>query len=75
MNKILLFSQITPELVGEYCHKYEDDKRKLAAFRQLKSVLAPTIESLVLLDRACYLLEQVSCNLVRNMSPFTGNAR
>ncbi|XP_060068347.1 probable methyltransferase-like protein 25 isoform X2 [Ylistrum balloti] len=50
--------KITPDLVEEYCDRYKDDKRKLAAFRQLKSVLAPTIEALVLLDRACYLLEQ-----------------
>ncbi|XP_069102555.1 probable methyltransferase-like protein 25 [Argopecten irradians] len=50
--------KITPEFVETYCERYGDDKRKLEAFRQLKSVLAPTIEALVLLDRACYLLEQ-----------------
>ncbi|XP_021355366.1 methyltransferase-like protein 25 [Mizuhopecten yessoensis] len=50
--------KITPELVEDYCHRYIEDRKKLAAFRQLKSVLAPTIESVVLLDRACYLLEQ-----------------
>ncbi|XP_033739673.1 methyltransferase-like protein 25 [Pecten maximus] len=50
--------KITPELVADYCERYHGEKRKLAAFRQLKSVLAPTIEAMVLLDRACYLLEQ-----------------
>lgn len=39
--------------------KYEDQKKKFAAFFQLKTVLAPCIEAVVVLDRLCFLLEQV----------------
>lgn len=56
---VLYFEQITEELVDSYCQKYEDQKKKFAAFFQLKTVLAPCIEAVVVLDRLCFLLEQV----------------
>ncbi|XP_061173061.1 probable methyltransferase-like protein 25 [Saccostrea echinata] len=51
---------ITEELIDYYCEKYKDQKRKFAAFFQLKTVLAPCIEAVILLDRLCFLLEQES---------------
>lgn len=56
---VLYFEQITEELVDSYCQKYEDQKKKFAAFFQLKTVLAPCIEAVVVLDRLGFLLEQV----------------
>lgn len=54
----LPMDKITPDLVMEYSTKYKDEKRKLATFLQIKSLLAPCIEAVVLLDRYCHLLEQ-----------------
>ena len=45
--------------------KYKDEEKKLAAFTQLKTALAPCIESAMLLDRVCYLQEQVCLNVLR----------
>ncbi|XP_062602310.1 probable methyltransferase-like protein 25 [Saccostrea cucullata] len=51
---------ITEELIDSYCEKYKDQKKKFAAFFQLKTALAPCIEAVILLDRLCFLLEQES---------------
>ena len=53
-------SKVTEELVRTYLDKYEEQQQQLAALFQLKSVLAPCIESLILLDRICWLMEQVT---------------
>ncbi|XP_029650503.1 methyltransferase-like protein 25 isoform X2 [Octopus sinensis] len=52
--------KISEEMVQDYLVKYEEDKKKLAAFFQVKSALAPCIEALIALDRIYYLLEQES---------------
>lgn len=53
------FEQIFEELVDFYCQKYEDQKKKFVVFFQLKIVLVLCIEVVVVLDRFCFLLEQV----------------
>ncbi|XP_052087976.1 probable methyltransferase-like protein 25 [Mytilus californianus] len=50
--------KITPKLVSEYVKRYKEEEKKLAIFLQIKSLLAPCIEAIVLLDRYLYLLEQ-----------------
>ena len=52
--------QVSSDMIEGYIRKYSDDQHKLAAFFQLKTALAPCIESLIILDRICFLLEQVS---------------
>lgn len=66
------FEQITEELIDSYCQKYEDQKKKFAAFFQLKTVLAPCIEAVVVLDRLCFLLEQVFQLLHNKVSSLCG---
>ena len=39
--------------------QYKDARARMSAFFQLKLVLAPVIEALILLDRLAFLLEQV----------------
>ena len=39
-------------------HRHQEDK--MAAFFQLRATLAPVVETVVLLDRLLFLLEQVS---------------
>ena len=62
--------QLTDHAIMEFEKKHRDDLHKLQAFVQLRAVLAPCIETLLLLDRFYYLLEQVgittykSCYLV-----------
>ncbi|XP_063405487.1 probable methyltransferase-like protein 25 isoform X2 [Mytilus trossulus] len=50
--------KITPEFVSEYVERYKAEEKKLAIFLQIKSLLAPCIEAVVLLDRYLHLLEQ-----------------
>ncbi|XP_067675091.1 probable methyltransferase-like protein 25 [Haliotis asinina] len=50
--------KVTRDLVEDYDKSYNYVHRQLAAFVQLRAVLAPCIESLILLDRYLYLLEQ-----------------
>ena len=59
--------QLTDEVIDEFETKYGEEKRKNVAFFQLKTVLAPCIESLVLLDRLAFLLGQVLININRNL--------
>ena len=51
-------------MLASYPDRYSDMERKHMAFFQLKMVLGPCVESLVLLDRLAYLLEQARLNLV-----------
>jgi len=41
-----------------YASRFADMERKHMAFFQLKMVLGPCVETLILLDRLAYLLEQ-----------------
>ena len=50
--------QISDSMLDSYTERYADMKRKHVAFFQLKMVLGPCIETLILLDRLAYLLEQ-----------------
>ena len=45
-------------MLASYAEQYANMERKHTAFFQLKMVLGPCIETLILLDRLAYLLEQ-----------------
>ncbi|XP_055956299.1 probable methyltransferase-like protein 25 [Patella vulgata] len=49
---------LSEELLSNYFDKYNKEEKKLAAFFQLRAALAPCIETLILLDRFAFLLEQ-----------------
>ena len=51
--------QISDSMLDSYSERYADMERRHVAFFQLKMVLGPCIETLILLDRLAYLLEQV----------------
>uniref|UniRef100_A0A8C6W884 Methyltransferase like 25 n=1 Tax=Nannospalax galili TaxID=1026970 RepID=A0A8C6W884_NANGA len=51
-------SKLPEEIIMEYFKKYKPRMNELEAFNMLKVVLAPCIETLILLDRLCYLKEQ-----------------
>lgn len=55
--KLDISEQVSDSTIDEYIARYSGERRRLAAFVQLRAVLAPVIESLILLDRALYLLE------------------
>ncbi|GAB1609193.1 methyltransferase-like protein 25 [Argonauta hians] len=66
--------KVPEEVVTDYMLKYEEDRQKLAAFYQLKSILAPCIEAIITLDRIYFLLEQESVQdvyLLRLFDPVT----
>ncbi|XP_028610399.1 methyltransferase-like protein 25 isoform X3 [Grammomys surdaster] len=50
--------KVSEEIVMDYYEKYKPRMNELEAFNMLKVVLAPCIETLILLDRLCYLKEQ-----------------
>ena len=50
--------QISDEMLASYAERYANMERKHMAFFQLKMVLGPCVETLILLDRLAYLLEQ-----------------
>ena len=52
--------------------RHSDARAKMSAFFQLKLVLAPVIETLILLDRLAFLLEQVTltANVINHLSSF-----
>jgi len=52
--------QLSDEAIEQYESTHREQEHKMRAFFQLKALLAPCIEALVLLDRLLYLLEQVS---------------
>jgi len=45
-------------MLASYAERYANMERKHMAFFQLKMVLGPCVETLILLDRLAYLLEQ-----------------
>ncbi|KAM5253257.1 putative methyltransferase-like protein 25 isoform 2-T2 [Hipposideros larvatus] len=51
-------SKLPEKLIMDYYEKYQPRMNELEAFNMLKVVLAPCIETLILLDRLCYLKEQ-----------------
>jgi hypothetical protein len=53
-------TELSDELLASYLTKHTEDEQKNMAFFQLKMVLGPCVESLILLDRLAYLLEQTS---------------
>ncbi|XP_045197566.2 probable methyltransferase-like protein 25 [Mercenaria mercenaria] len=57
-DKLAISDKVSDEMIESYIRKYSDDEHRLAAFFQLKAVLAPCIEALIILDRVCFLLEQ-----------------
>ncbi|XP_057597590.1 probable methyltransferase-like protein 25 [Hippopotamus amphibius kiboko] len=50
--------KLSEEIIMDYYEKYKPRMNELEAFNMLKVVLAPCIETLILLDRLCYLKEQ-----------------
>ncbi|KAM9072120.1 putative methyltransferase-like protein 25 isoform 2-T4 [Megaptera novaeangliae] len=51
-------SKLPEKIIMDYYEKYKPRMNELEAFNTLKVVLAPCIETLILLDRLCYLKEQ-----------------
>ncbi|XP_070535072.1 probable methyltransferase-like protein 25 isoform X2 [Ptychodera flava] len=51
-------TKLSDEDIISYDEKYSSDRRKLECFVQYRTILAPVIESYLLLDRLCYLLQQ-----------------
>ncbi|KAM5288982.1 putative methyltransferase-like protein 25 [Ctenodactylus gundi] len=51
-------SKLSEKTIMDYYEKYKPRRNELEAFNMLKVVLAPCIETLILLDRLCYLKEQ-----------------
>ncbi|XP_059539706.1 probable methyltransferase-like protein 25 isoform X4 [Myotis daubentonii] len=51
-------SKLPEKMIMDYYEKYKTRMNELEAFNMLKVVLAPCIETLILLDRLCYLKEQ-----------------
>uniref|UniRef100_A0A8D0S164 Methyltransferase domain-containing protein n=2 Tax=Sus scrofa TaxID=9823 RepID=A0A8D0S164_PIG len=51
-------SKLPEKVIMDYYEKYKPRMNELEAFNMLKVVLAPCIETLILLDRLCYLKEQ-----------------
>ncbi|XP_059969709.1 probable methyltransferase-like protein 25 isoform X1 [Mesoplodon densirostris] len=51
-------SKLPEKIIMDYYKKYKPRMNELEAFNMLKVVLAPCIETLILLDRLCYLKEQ-----------------
>ncbi|XP_030100895.1 probable methyltransferase-like protein 25 isoform X5 [Mus musculus] len=52
------FLNVSEEIIMDYYENYKPRMNELEAFNMLKVVLAPCIETLILLDRLCYLKEQ-----------------
>ena len=52
--------QPTEDVIADYELQYARREREMQAFLQLRMALAPCIEALLLLDRLCYLHEQVT---------------
>lgn len=59
-TKLGISEKVSDEMIDMYLEKYKADRQKLAAFFQLKTVLAPCIEAVIILDRIAYLLENAS---------------
>ncbi|KAM6153526.1 putative methyltransferase-like protein 25 [Erethizon dorsatum] len=51
-------TKLPEKTIMDYYEKYKPRMNELEAFNMLKVVLAPCVETLILLDRLCYLKEQ-----------------
>lgn len=64
--------QLSESEIEQYLVKYSEEEKKLYALQQLRIVMAPCIEALILLDRLLFLLEQEAvkeAHLVRLFDP------
>ncbi|XP_052811099.1 probable methyltransferase-like protein 25 [Mya arenaria] len=57
-HKLGVSDQISDDHIRQYLVRFKPERAKQAAFFQLKTILAPCIEALLVLDRVCFLLEQ-----------------
>nr|XP_033807715.1 methyltransferase-like protein 25 [Geotrypetes seraphini] len=65
-------SKLSDSCIMDYYEKYQLRMKELEAFNMLKVVLAPCIETLILLDRLCFLTEQdiiAWCGVVQLFDP------
>lgn len=66
--------EVTQEEVEAFHRQHGHNQRKMAAFFQLRAALAPVVETVVLLDRLLFLMEQdcvADAFLVRLFDPVT----
>ncbi|XP_051062358.1 probable methyltransferase-like protein 25 isoform X2 [Phodopus roborovskii] len=72
LERVAVGQGVSEEIIMDYYEKYKPRMNELEAFNMLKVVLAPCIETLILLDRLCYLKEQEDvawCALVKLFDP------
>nr|XP_009424063.3 probable methyltransferase-like protein 25 isoform X3 [Pan troglodytes] len=58
LERVAAGQGLPEKIIMNYYEKYKPRMNELEAFNMLKVVLAPCIETLILLDRLCYLKEQ-----------------
>uniref|UniRef100_A0A8C4MV23 Methyltransferase like 25 n=1 Tax=Equus asinus TaxID=9793 RepID=A0A8C4MV23_EQUAS len=58
LERVAVGRGLPEKIIMDYYEKYKPRMNELEAFNMLKVVLAPCIETLILLDRLCYLKEQ-----------------
>ncbi|XP_037701860.1 methyltransferase-like protein 25 isoform X2 [Choloepus didactylus] len=58
LERVAVGQGVPEKIIMDYYEKYKPRMNELEAFNMLKVVLAPCIETLILLDRLCYLKEQ-----------------
>uniref|UniRef100_A0A8C0RPJ9 Methyltransferase like 25 n=1 Tax=Canis lupus familiaris TaxID=9615 RepID=A0A8C0RPJ9_CANLF len=58
LERVAVGQGLPEKVIMDYYEKYKPRMNELEAFNMLKVVLAPCIETLILLDRLCYLKEQ-----------------
>ncbi|KAF6040321.1 METTL25 [Bugula neritina] len=63
-HKLHIESQLTDAQIDDYIHQHAHVENKMAMFFQLRTALSPAIESVILLDRCLYLLEQNATTMV-----------
>uniref|UniRef100_A0A915KDH2 Methyltransferase domain-containing protein n=1 Tax=Romanomermis culicivorax TaxID=13658 RepID=A0A915KDH2_ROMCU len=59
IEKLKLSFELTDKEINQYERNFEDFKRKMNIFFQFRCFFAPIIESIVLLDKLCYLVEKM----------------
>ncbi|XP_067946526.1 probable methyltransferase-like protein 25 isoform X2 [Watersipora subatra] len=57
-------SMLSPSDINAYLEKYKESEKQMPMFFQLRIALSPCIESIILLDRCLYLMEQESTDVV-----------
>lgn len=64
--------QLSESEIEQYLVKYSEEEKKLYALQQLRILMAPCVEALILLDRLVFLLEQEvvkEAHLIRLFDP------